>query len=314
MARASTLERDIAVWPSAPTPLPPSRSLLLDARRRFRRNRPAMFGLLILAVIGLAVLFGPLVYRTPIDDIDLLARLKGPTLAHPMGTDGLGQDILSRALIGGRVSLAVGATAALIAMTIGTALGAVAGFRGGATDTALMRLTDLFFSLPTLPLFLLIIFVFRDAVQGLVGPQAGVFVLIVAVIGGLRWMPVARLVRACFLSIKEQEYIVACKCIGVPARRQVFRHMLPNALGPVIVATTLAVGAAILAESTLSFLGLGFPPGTPTWGRMLLEAKDRLDAAPHLALGPGLLIALTVLSINFVGDGLEDALDPRRRR
>ena len=175
-----------------------------------------------------------------------------------------------------------------------------------------MWLTDLFLSLPTLPLLLLVIYLFRDALKGVFGPEGGVFILIVLVIGGLRWMPVARLVRAQFLSLREKEFVEAARALGASKSRQVIRHILPNALGPVIVAATIDVAAAIIQESTLSFLGLGFPPDIPTWGRLLFDAKDYLDLAPHLALFPGAAIFLAVLTINFIGDGLRDALDPRR--
>ena len=175
-----------------------------------------------------------------------------------------------------------------------------------------MRVTDLFLSLPQLPIFLLVVYLFRDLLRGAFGPEAGVFILIVVVIGGLRWMPVARLVRAQFLSIREKEFVEAARSLGVSPLRQVLRHILPNAVGPVIVAGSLDVATAIIAESTLSFLGLGFPPDIPTWGRILFDAKDNLDFAPHWAIFPGTAIFLTVLSINFIGDGLRDALDPRQ--
>ena len=175
-----------------------------------------------------------------------------------------------------------------------------------------MWLTDLFLALPTLPLLLLVMYLFRDNMKKVLGVEGGAFVLIVVVIGGLRWMPVARLVRAQFLSLREKEFVEAARSLGAPALRQVGRHILPNALGPVIVAGTIDVAAAIIAESTLSFLGLGFPPDIPTWGRILFDAKDYLDIAPHWALFPGAAIFLTVLSINFIGDGLRDTLDPRR--
>src|SRR6202008_4568280 len=173
-------------------------------------------------------------------------------------------------------------------------------------------LTDLFLSLPQLPLLLLIIYLFRDSLKKLVGPEIGVFVLIVVIIGGFRWMPVARLVRAQFFSLREKEFVEAARALGASTTRQVVRHILPNSLGPVIVAATIDVAAAILAESTLSFLGLGFPPDIPTWGRILYDAKDYLDIAPHWALFPGAAIFLAVLTINFIGDGLRDALDPRK--
>ena len=175
-----------------------------------------------------------------------------------------------------------------------------------------MRVTDLFLSLPQLPIFLLVVYLFRDRIKAFLGPEVGAFVLIVGVIGCLRWMPVARLVRAQFLSLREKEFVESARALGVPSVRQVVRHILPNAVGPVIVAASLDVAAAIILESTLSFLGLGFPPDIPTWGRLLFDAKDNLDFAPHWALFPGTAIFLTVLSINFVGDGLRDALDPRK--
>ncbi len=280
--------------------------------RRFRRHRLAVAGAAILAVMLLAVAFGPLVWQVPINDIDFSKMQAGPSWAHPLGTDDLGQDLLARMLYGGRISLAVGLAAMAVAVIVGTIVGAIAGMSRGSVDLALMWLTDLFLSLPALPLLLLIIYLFRDALKAVVGPQLGVFILIVAVIGGLRWMQVARLVRAQFLSLREKEFVEAARALGATKWRQVVRHILPNALGPVIVAGTIDVAAAIIAESTLSFLGLGFPPDIPTWGRILYDAKDYLDIAPHWALFAGGAIFLAVLSINYVGDGLRDALDPRR--
>jgi peptide/nickel transport system permease protein len=287
-------------------------SLWLEAWRRFRRHRLALAGSIILAIMVVAVLAGPLVYRVPIDEIDFKAKLKGPSWAHPLGTDDLGQDLLARMLYGGRISLAVGVAAMLIAITLGTLVGAAAGHVGGAVDNALMRVTDLFLSLPALPLLLLVVYLFRDPLKKALGAEAGLFVLIVFVIGGLRWMPVARLVRAQFLSLREKEFVEAARALGAPPLRQIARHILPNAVGPVIVAASLDVAVAILQESTLSFLGLGFPPDIPTWGRILSDAKDNLDFAPHWALFAGSAIFLAVLSINYIGDGLRDALDPRK--
>lgn len=283
-----------------------------EAWRRFRKHRLAVVSAALLGFMILAVLFGPLVWSLPIDEIDFSARLQGPSWEHPFGTDDLGQDILARVLYGGRISLAVGFAAMAVAVLVGVLIGAVAGMSRGPVDTALMWLTDLFLSLPQLPLLLLIIYLFRDALTQVVGVEVGVFILIVSVIGGFRWMPVARLVRAQFFSLREKEFVEAARALGASRPRLVIHHILPNALGPVIVAATIDVAAAILAESTLSFLGLGFPPDTPTWGRLLFDAKDNLDFAPHWALFPGLMIFLTVLTINFVGDGLRDALDPRR--
>ncbi len=303
----------VAVDRTVPLAAPAPRiSLWGETFRRFRRHRLAMVGAAVLLVLGLSVAIGPFVWRVPIDEIDFRAKLQGPSRAHPLGTDDLGQDLLARMLYGGRISLAVGLTAMLIAVTVGTAIGAAAGQLGGGVDHVLMRLTDLFLSLPQLPLLLLITYLFRDPVRRALGPEVGVFVLIVLVIGGLRWMPVARLVRAQFLSLREKEFVEAARSLGATPLREVVRHILPNAVGPVIVAGSLDVAAAIIAESTLSFLGLGFPPDVPTWGRLLFDAKDNLDFAPHWALFPGAAIFLTVLSINYVGDGLRDALDPRR--
>jgi peptide/nickel transport system permease protein len=287
------------------------RSLWTDAWVQFRRHRPAMAGTLILVIIVAAVALGPWLYSQPAETIDLRLRLRPPSGEHPFGTDDLGRDMLARVLVGGRVSLAVGLMAMVIAVTAGVFVGAIAGFFR-RLDPLLMRFTDIFLALPQLPLLLLVVYMFRDVARNALGPEVGTFLLIVGVLGTLRWMPVARLVRASFLSIRECEYMMACRSVGVPAGRQILRHMLPNAMSPVIVATTLGIAAAILAESTLSFLGLGFPPDMPTWGRLLFEAKDRIDTATHWALFPGLAIFLVVLSINFIGDGLRDALDPRR--
>ena len=302
-----------ALVETLPVAVAPQRtSLWRDALRRFRRHRLAMIGTTVLLVMVVAVVAGPLAWRLPVNEIDFKQKLKGPTWSHPLGTDDLGQDLLARMLYGGRISLAVGVAAMLIAISLGTAIGAASGYMGGAVDHTLMRLTDLFLSIPALPLLLLIVYLFRDALKKAVGPEAGVFVLIVVVIGGLRWMPVARLVRAQFLSLREKEFVEAARGLGAPPLRQVVRHILPNAMAPVIVAGSLDVAAAIIAESTLSFLGLGFPPDIPTWGRLLFDAKDTLDFAPHWAIFPGTAIFLTVLSINYIGDGLRDALDPRK--
>ena len=291
---------------------PAVRSLWSEAWRRFRKHHLATFGAVVLLVMVAAVVVGPFVYRVPINEIDFKAKLNAPTWGHPLGTDDLGQDLLARMLYGGRISLAVGVAAMLIAITVGTAVGAAAGHVGGTTDHFLMRLTDLFLSLPQLPLLLLLVYLFRDTLKRVLGPEMGVFALVVVVIGGLRWMPVARLVRAQFLSLREKEFVEAARGLGAPPLRQVARHILPNAVGPVIVAGTIDVAAAIIAESSLSFLGLGFPPDIPTWGRILFDAKDNLDFAPHWAIFPGTAIFLTVLSINYIGDGLRDALDPRK--
>ena len=255
---------------------------------------------------------GPFVWRVPINEIDFTAKLQGPFWSHPLGTDDLGQDILARLIYGGRISLSVGLAAMAVALLVGVLIGAMAGMASGRVDAGLMWLTDLFLSLPQLPLLLLLIYLFRDTLKAVFGAEGGVFIMVVAVIGGLRWMPVARLVRAQFFSLREKEFVEAARALGAGRARLVARHILPNAMGPVIVAGTIDVASAIIAESTLSFLGLGFPPDVPTWGRVLFDAKDYLDIAPHWAIFPGAAIFLAVLSINFIGDGLRDALDPRR--
>lgn len=289
-------------------PVTPAR----EAWRRFRRHRLAVASGVVLIVMFAAVALGPLIWPVPINEIDFTAKLQGPSWAHPLGTDDLGQDLLARLLYGGRISLAVGLAAMFVAVFVGVLVGALAGMSSGRMDAILMWLTDLFLSLPQLPLLLLVIYLFRDTMKGIFGVEGGAFILIVIVIGGLRWMPVARLVRAQFLSLREKEFVEAARALGASKTRQVVQHILPNALGPVIVAGTIDVAAAIIAESTLSFLGLGFPSDVPTWGSVLRDAKDYLDIAPHWALFPGAAIFLAVLAINFIGDGLRDALDPRR--
>jgi peptide/nickel transport system permease protein len=306
----STLASATAEVLAAPRARPVS--LWREAWRRFCRHRMAVVSLALLVIMVLLVAFGPLVWKLAINDIDFAARLEHPSLKHPLGTDDLGQDLLARMLYGGRISLAVGLAAMLMAITVGVVIGAIAGIARGSIDAALMWLTDLFLSLPQLPLLLLLIYLFRDRLKAVFGPEVGVFLLIVFVIGCFRWMPVARLVRAQFFSLREKEFVEAARALGASVPRQVVRHILPNSLGPVIVAGTIDVAAAIIAESTLSFLGLGFPPDIPTWGRILFDSKDYLDIAPHWALFPGSAIFLAVLTINFIGDGLRDALDPRK--
>jgi peptide/nickel transport system permease protein len=294
--------------PRTAAPLSPTR----EAWRRFRKHRLAVVSLAVLGLLVFAVVAGPLLWRVPIASIDFSAMLQGPSWAHPLGTDDLGQDLLARLIYGGKISLAVGLAAMFVAVCVGVLIGAVSGMASGRIDAMLMWVTDMFLSLPQLPLLLLVIYLFRPALKTMLGVQGGLFVLIVVVIGGLRWMPLARLVRAQFLSLREKEFVEAARALGASRIRLVVRHIMPNALGPVIVAGTIEVANAIIAESTLSFLGLGFPPDVPSWGRMLFDAKDNLDIAPHWALFPGLAIFLAVLSINFIGDGLRDALDPRR--
>ncbi len=283
-----------------------------DAWRRFRRHRLAVASGVVLLAMILAVAFGPFIWRVQINEIDFSAQLQPPTWAHPLGTDDLGQDLLARMLYGGRISLAVGLAAMSVSVCVGTIVGAIAGMARGVVDAGLVWLTDLFLSLPQLPVLLLLIYLFRDTLKIYVGPELGIFLLIVVGIAAFRWMTVARLVRAQFFALREKEFVEAARALGASRFRLVVRHILPNALGPVIVAGTIDVAAAIIAESTLSFLGLGFPPDIPTWGRLLFDAKDTIDVAPHWALFAGGAIFLAVLAINFIGDGLRDALDPRR--
>ncbi|QLE58604.1 ABC transporter permease [Nostoc sp. TCL26-01] len=286
-------------------------SLTQEIWHKFRQNRQAMLGAVILIVIIFSVVLGPLVYTIPINKIDFAQSSLPPSWQHPFGTNDLGQDILARVLYGGRISIAVGVFSMLVAVTVGIFIGALAGFYGGWLDVVLMRVTDLCLALPRLPLLLLVIFLFRDAIKAIAGPEFGIFVLVVLVIGGLNWMSVARLVRAGFLTVREQEFVTAARALGASPKRLIWIHILPNVISPVLVAATLSVSTAIITESTLSFFGLGFPPDVPTWGRMLYDAQNFLEFAPHMVIFPGTAIFLTVLSINYIGDGLRDALDPR---
>jgi peptide/nickel transport system permease protein len=288
------------------------RSLWSDAFRQFRHHKLAMAGSIVILVFILMVIFGPMIYSGPVRGIDFSIAYENPSLQYPMGTTHEGHDVFARIMWGGRISIAVGFAAMLVGIAIGTTVGAVSGYFGGLTDSILMRFTDLAISLPVLPLLLLIIYLFRDTMRDAFGSLLGNFILIVVVIGALAWMPVARLVRASFLSIKEKEYVEAAHCIGAKTSSIMLRHIMPNVMSPIIVAATLAVAQAIITESTLSFLGLGFPPDIPTWGRMLFDARDYMAIHPWMVIFPGSAIFLTVLSINYVGDGLRDALDPHR--
>ncbi|AFZ52445.1 ABC transporter permease [Cyanobacterium aponinum UTEX 3222] len=266
------------------------------------RDKTAIVALTILSFIIIAIIFLPLVYTTPIDMIDFSQSSLPPNWQHPFGTNDLGQDQLARILFGGRVSLTVGITSMIVAISVGTMVGAIAGYYGGVIDNILMRITDICLSLPQLPILLLVIYLFRDPVKSLLGAELGIFSLVVLIIGLLNWMSVARLVRSSFLQIKEREFISAARSLGANSLRIMWQHILPNVINIIIVAATLAVGNGIIVESTLSFLGLGFPPDIPTWGRMLYEAQEYLPTSPHMAIFPGLAIFLTVLSINYLGD------------
>jgi peptide/nickel transport system permease protein len=296
-----------------PEARPKSQSLWSDGWRRFRKHKLAMGAVGLLVVIILLILLGPFVWHTDPEYIDIVASFSPMNAAHPFGTDNLGRDTLARIMYGGRVSLAIGVVAMLIAMFIGTMVGILAGYFAKA-DNFLMRLTDLFLALPQLPLLLVITMLFRDSLRTIFGPEIGIFILIVFVIGILGWMPTARLVRGEVLSVKERDFVVAAHSLGSGSMSTIRRHILPNVLSPVIVSATFAIASAIITESALSFLGLGFPPDFPTWGRLLFDGKDYLTLTPALVLWPGILISLTVLCVNFIGDGLRDALDPRMRK
>lgn len=290
----------------------PQRSLWTDVWFQFRHHRGAMAGVVIFAVIVFLVIFGPWIWRIDPSYIDVKARNAWPSIVHPMGTDNIGRDIFAQVLQGGRVSLAVGVTAMLIALVLGTLVGVLAGYFR-RLDGPLMRLTDLFLALPLLPLLLVIIMLFRDTLRTAFGPETGIFLLIVFIIGITSWMNTARIVRGDVLALKEREFVLAAKSVGTPARRIIGRHILPNVLSPIMVSATLGIANAIITESALSFLGLGFPPDFPTWGRLLFDGANFITLTPARVIWPGLAISLTVLSINFVGDGLRDAFDPRIR-
>ncbi|WP_460274599.1 ABC transporter permease [Celeribacter sp. ULVN23_4] len=283
-----------------------------DVWDQFKTHKGAMAGLVFFIFIILAVYLGPFIWTIDPTYIDIRARNSGPSLAHPFGADQLGRDILARMLTGGQVSISVGLTAMGLSLVLGTFVGVLAGY-WKRLDGLLMRLTDLFLALPLLPLLMVIIMLFRDPLRNVFGLEAGIFILIVFVIGITSWMQTARIVRGDVLALKEREYVLAARSIGTPSRRVVLRHILPNIMSPIMVSATLGIANAIITESALSFLGLGFPPDYPTWGRLLFDAKDMIQQYPERVIWPGLAISLTVLAVNYIGDGLRDALDPRIR-
>ncbi|MBI1415650.1 MAG: ABC transporter permease subunit [Limimaricola sp.] len=287
----------------SPSLAPPrARRPLGQAVARFRRHRMAMGGLVFLVAMGLIVVFAPffLPYTYDGQDFNFIGSPGAMSAQHWLGTDELGRDALTRLVYGGRVSLGVGLLGAVISTVLGTAIGAVSGFYRGLVDIVLMRFTDVMLSIPTLPLVLLLSTFFRPSP-----------VLLIGIVGGLIWMGTARLVRAQFLALREREYVEAARALGAGGARLMFRHILPNAVGPISVAATLAVGTSIMMESGLSFLGFGILPPVPTWGNLLNAASAWLGIAPWLAIPPGLCIFCTVLAVNFVGEGLRDALEPR---
>jgi peptide/nickel transport system permease protein len=293
------------------------RSIAALTARRFLRHRMAVASAAVLVALALAALAAPLVeaaLAVDANEVDLLARFVGPTAAHPLGTDELGRDVLVRLLYGGRVSLMVGLVTAFAAAVIGVAVGLVAGYYGGLTDALLMRVTDGVIALPLLPLLIILAAVDMTKI-GFLAPLAASedaslwrIVLIITLVG---WTTVARLVRGAALTLREREYVLAARSQGSGGLRIMATHILPNTVSPIIVATTLSVGTVILFESVLSFLGLGIQPPLPSWGNMLNNAQELIYQAPALAFYPGGLIFLTVIAFNFLGDGLQDALDPK---
>ncbi len=290
----------------------PARSQWRDVWDQFKTHKGALIGMIFFIFILLFVLVGPIIWHIDPTFIDIRARNSGPTFAHPFGTDQLGRDTFARMMAGGQVSLAVGVVAMLLSLLFGTLIGVLAGYFK-PLDGPLMRLTDLFLALPLLPLLLVIIMLFRESLSAGFGPEGGIFVLMVFAIGITSWMQTARIVRGDVLALKEREFVLAAKSIGTPSRRMIIRHILPNVLSPIMVSATLGIANAIITESALSFLGLGFPPDFPTWGRLLFDSVDYIQQYPERVMWPGLAISLTVLSVNYIGDGLRDALDPRIR-
>ena len=289
------------------------RSLRQDVWRQFKKHKGAVVGLVLLTFIVLATVFGPILW--PIDPyaIETSNASAGPSAEHPLGTDNLGRDVLARLLIGGRISLSVGFAAMIFGLIIGTGIGVISGFFR-RMDGPLMRVTDLFLALPILPLLLVVILLFRDSLQEAFGAELGIFLLVVFIIGVTSWMQTARVVRGDVLSIKEEEFVLAAHSIGTRKRKLIMRHIIPNTLSPVMVSAALGVAVAIITESALSFLGLGFPASFPTWGRLLFDANNYIQLSPIRVLAPGIMISLTVMSVNFIGDGLRDALDPKLRQ
>ena len=283
-----------------------------DVWDQFKTHRGALIGMIVFFIIVIGVIAGPFIWTIDATYIDIRARNSGPSLAHPLGTDQLGRDLLARMIAGGKVSVSVGFTAMFLSLILGTLIGVLAG-QFKRLDGPLMRFTDLFLALPLLPLLLVMVMLFRETLSMRFGPETGTFILIVTAIGVTSWMNTARIVRADVLALKELEFVAAARSIGTKPSKIISRHILPNVLSPIMVSATLGIANAIITESALSFLGLGFPPDFPTWGRLLFDAVDYLQQYPERVFWPGLFISLTVLSVNYLGDGLRDALDPRIR-
>lgn len=296
-----------------------------DIWDQFKRHKGALIGGGLLAFLTLMALFGDVIWTLDPQKLDIRNKDLRPVYtllwdsaartqwAHPLGTDNLGRDALANLIAGGRTSLAVGWLAMTLSLLIGVTVGVLAGYFR-RLDGPLMRFTDLVLSLPILPLLLVAVTLFRDQLRGVFGPEQGMFILIVGVVGVTSWMQTARIVRSEVLTLKEREFILAAQSIGTTPGAIIRRHLLPNVLSPIMVSATLGLATAIITESALSFLGVGFPPDFPTWGKMLADAVPRMDQYPERVVLPGLAISLTVLSVNYMGDGLRDALDPRIRR
>jgi len=282
------------------TKVVPQRVLVWEA---FKRHKLAMISAVVFFIMMVACFAAPLIAPYEFDKINLGAIRQPPSWENLMGTDDLGRDLFTRILYGGRISILIGIFSALVGTGVGALVGSLAGFYGGKLDNYLMRFTDMAYSIPTLPLLIVLSSFTKAAVP-----------MMVAIIGFLSWMPTARVVRGSVLSIKEKEFVEAARMIGAPDRTIIGRHILPNAIGPIIVGVTLGVGNAIIVESSLSFLGLGVQPPTPTWGNMLMDSQSTMATKPWLTIFPGMAILLIVLAVNFLGDGLQDALDPTLRK
>ena len=290
----------------------PPRNHWWDVWDQFKVHKGALIGAFFFLLIVFLVLFGPVLWDIDPAKTNIRSRNQGMSWTHPFGTDQLGRDIFARMIAGGRVSMGVGLTAMALSVIIGTLVGVIAGYFK-RLDGALMRLTDLFLAMPLMPLLLVTVMLFREPLSAAFGPEGGIFVLMVCAIGITSWMQTARIVRGDVLALKEREFVLAARSIGTPPRRIITRHILPNVMSPIMVSATLGIANAIITESALSFLGLGFPPDFPTWGRLLFDGVDYLTQYPERVFWPGLAISLTVLSVNYVGDDLRDALDPRIR-
>ena len=311
----STKDASDITWKSLDVTERPPLTPTQVAWRRFRRHKMAIAGVFLLLAILLYVFIGPIfISEAESNYTDLSIKLSPPSSQHPFGTDMVGRDILARTIYGGQISIFIGLLAMVVAIFAGVLIGALSGYYGGATDSVLMRFTEAMFTIPSLFLLILLAKMLSGKIPNFTVMSrsfSGSVVVIIAVIGITSWMYLARIVRANFLSLKEQEYITAARCTGASNFSIIVSHLLPNTTAPIIVAATLLVAGAILAEAYVSFLGVGVQPPTATWGNMLDQAYNHIEREPWMWFFPGMLILLTVLAINFVGDGLRDAFDPR---